>query len=160
MRDYITRIILNRFLKYMLLYFKSLLGDILLRGLNHITIVVKDLDKSFEFYTKLLGMKKHAKWNMGAYLSLGDLWFCLNVDKRNKSSDSSHISFDISKNDFEKMKNMLLKNDIEIWKENKSEGESLYFLDPDNHKLEIHVGSLQSRLNSLKINPFEGLIFY
>lgn len=32
----------------------------------------------------------------------------------------------------------------EVWKENKSEGQSLYILDPDGHKLEIF------RLSSLK----------
>ncbi|HEX5514181.1 MAG TPA: glutathione transferase, partial [Gammaproteobacteria bacterium] len=44
-----------------------------------------------------------------------------------------------------------------IWKDNKSEGDSLYFLDPDGHKLEIHVGDLESRLAALREKPYEGL---
>ena len=39
------------------------------------------------------------------------------------------------------------------FKENHSEGESFYFLDPDGHKLEIHVGDWQSRLTTKRQNP-------
>jgi len=39
----------------------------MIHGLNHITIAVRDIDKSFDFYVNLLGMKPHAKWSKGAY---------------------------------------------------------------------------------------------
>jgi hypothetical protein len=39
-----------------------------------------------------------------------------------------------------------------IFKESFSEGDSLYFLDPDGHKLEIHVGNWQSRIEAKKLN--------
>ncbi len=132
----------------------------MLRGLNHITIAVKDLDKSFGFYVELLGMKPHAKWNKGAYLSLGELWFCLSFDEVIPSNDYSHIAFDVSASNFPLLKSQLLSAGIQHWKQNKSEGNSLYILDPNGHKLELHVGSLAKRLESLKANPYDGLHLY
>jgi len=131
-----------------------------LNGLNHITIAVKDLDKSFTFYVDLLGMKPHAKWNKGAYLSLGELWFCLSCDEAIPSKDYTHIAFDISLSNFPKLKSQLMSAGIEQWKQNKSEGDSLYILDPNGHKLELHVGTLAKRLKSLKTNPYDGLQLY
>ena len=43
----------------------------MLTGLNHLTLAVSDLDRSFEFYRHLLGFTPHARWQGGAYLSLG-----------------------------------------------------------------------------------------
>lgn len=82
----------------------------MLIGLNHITLAVKNIDKSFDFYVKLLEMKAHAKWAKGAYLTLGDLWFCLNLDDSSPSKDYTHIAFSISKTDFASMKNENFQN--------------------------------------------------
>lgn len=132
----------------------------MLQGLNHITIAVNDLDQSFAFYVELLGMTPHAKWNEGAYLSLGGLWFCLSLDKAIPSNDYSHIAFDVSASNFPTMKSQLLSAGIEQWKQNISEGDSLYILDPNGHKLELHVGSLAMRLKSLQTQPYDGLTLY
>jgi hypothetical protein len=40
------------------------------------------------------------------------------------------------------------------------EGKSLYFLDPNNHKLEIHASNLDNRLKHDKENPWDGLEFF
>ncbi|MFA0813530.1 fosfomycin resistance glutathione transferase [Microbulbifer epialgicus] len=134
----------------------------MLKSLNHITIAVKNLEKSFEFYVELLGMKPHAKWTRGAYLSLDDLWFCLSVsvDKSSPSQDYTHIAFEIDIENINAMRERLQVNDVPEWKKNSSEGDSIYFLDPDGHKLEVHCGSLQTRLESLKVKPYEGLKLY
>lgn len=129
----------------------------MLTGLNHITIAVSDLERSLDFYINALGFKGHVKWKKGAYLSLGDLWFCLSVDKPDEKSDYSHIAFSISQQDFTDFSQKLIQLDIAQWKKNKSEGDSLYVLDPDGHKLEIHSGDLYSRLESIKHQPYEGL---
>ena len=81
----------------------------MLRGLNHITIAVGDLDTSFDFYTQLLGFKPHARWDAGAYLSLGDLWICLSCDTAVSSQDYSHVALDCAADKF-KLSNYLWFN--------------------------------------------------
>jgi hypothetical protein len=46
------------------------------------------------------------------------------------------------------------------WKTNKSEGASHYFLDPDGHKLELHVGNLAQRLAACRAKPYKGMVFF
>ena len=131
----------------------------MLKGLNHITIAVSDLERSIGFYTRLLGMQAHVRWDKGAYLSLGDLWFCLSCDQVSLAKDYSHLAFDIAEQDFPAFTTKLRLAGVKEWKQNKSEGQSLYFLDPDGHQLEVHCGDLQSRLDSLKRTPYSGLIW-
>lgn len=126
-------------------------------GLNHITIAVSNLEQSLHFYTQLLGMKGHVKWDKGAYLSIGGFWLCLSTDEPKPSRDYTHIAFSIAPENFKAMAQKLAKSKVQLWKENSSEGNSLYLLDPDGHKLEIHVGNLQSRLDALEIKPYKGL---
>lgn len=132
----------------------------MLKGINHITLAVKNVDLSFQFYTSTLGFKPHAKWEKGAYLTLNSLWLCLSLDESCPSQDYSHIALDISREDFPLMKSNLETYGVRLWKSNTSEGDSLYFLDPDGHKLELHVGSLHSRMQALKQAPYKGMIFY
>ncbi len=122
----------------------------MLNGINHITIAVNDLEESFDFYVKILGMVPHAKWLTGAYLSLNHLWFCLSLDKASPSNDYCHLAFDVPDTNFKMAKDKILGSGAKQWKQNKSEGNSLYFLDPNGHKLELHVGNLTNRLESLK----------
>jgi len=131
----------------------------LITGLNHITIAISDLDRSLYFYTEILGLKGHVKWENGAYLSAGLLWLCLSKDTPCNKTDYTHIAFDVAATSFNGFCERIKALGVQEWKSNKSEGQSLYILDPDGHKLEIHVGSLESRLSSLKSDPYRGLIW-
>lgn len=132
----------------------------MLTGLNHITLAVNDLERSLTFYTQVLGFDPHVRWDGGAYLSLGDLWLCLSVDQACPGQDYSHIALDISEKDFNAFADRLRAEQVIEWKRNSSEGASLYILDPDGHKLEVHSGSLASRLESLISNPYSGLTWF
>lgn len=132
----------------------------MLTGINHITIAVSDLARSITFYQQQLGMSLKASWPDGAYLSVTGQWLCLSVDEAKPSKDYSHIAFDIKAADFNEYCERLIANGVQLWKQNKSEGESLYLLDPDGHKLEIHVGDLDSRLLAMKRAAKQGVIFY
>lgn len=132
----------------------------MLRGINHITIAVSNLQRSFDFYSGLLGMKPHVLWESGAYLTSGDIWFCLSLDTATPAQDYSHIALDIDEVDYDTFVAGLREAGVIEWKQNTSEGSSLYFLDPDGHKLEIHCGTLQSRLDTLKSKPYAGLTWF
>lgn len=137
----------------------ALQGNFVLLGLNHITIAVSDLDRSLYFYTDIVGMRGHVRWDQGAYLSLGEVWFCLSHDRVKPNQDYSHIALDISENDFPEFAKKLRNSGVIEWKQNSSEGLSLYFLDPDGHKFEAHAGSLQTRLIALQAKPYSGLVW-
>ena len=87
-------------------------------------------------------------------MSAGLLWLCLSVDETCEKEDYTHFAFSVSENNFDEFCAKLRDAGIPQWKENKSQGKSLYFLDPDGHKLEIHVGDLKSRLDSLRDKPY------
>jgi glutathione S-transferase fosA5 len=135
----------------------------MLQGLNHLTLSVSCLETSFNFYTQILGCKALARWQRGAYLLAGDMWLCLslNLDRdRSKSSNYTHIAFSVSPESLKKYRQNINQLNLKLWQENTSEGDSLYILDPDNHKLELHVGDWQTRLAAIKKNPYEDMIFF
>lgn len=87
------------------------------------------------------------------------LWLCLEcapADRCRPRQDDTHLAFDVSADAFKTLSSLLL-GQVSLWKVNKSEGDSLYFLDPDGHKLEIHVGSLATRLAHWRSHPSANL---
>ena len=126
----------------------------MITGLNHVTLAVKDVETSFRFYREVLGFKPLCKWEAGAYFLIGDFWFCLNADQsRVPNPCYTHYAFSVSEEDFEAMGRRIQAAGAQIFKDNTSPGNSLYFLDPDGHKLEIHASSWQNRVEIKKMDP-------
>jgi hypothetical protein len=59
----------------------------------------------------------------------------------------------VSPENFERTTKKISDSGAFIFKENSSPGDSLYFLDPDGHKLEIHVGDWRKRIETKKAIP-------
>lgn len=126
-------------------------------GINHITFAITDLERSLNFYVNLLGLKLVAKWDKGAYLLAGNQWIAFNVEENvDARRDYTHIAFNVKVENFNILKEKLEKAGIKPFKENTSEGESFYFLDPDGHKLELHYNTLEDRLNWAKEINWKG----
>ena len=124
----------------------------MITGINHVTLAVSDLSRSVDFYADLLGCRLIRRRPGSAYLKAGELWLCLSVDPEAESAerpDYTHLAFSVPASGFAAAENRLKEAGVTTWKQNRSEGDSVYFLDPDRHKLEIHVGTLESRLASL-----------
>ncbi|GGM08764.1 fosfomycin resistance glutathione transferase [Pseudomonas asuensis] len=134
----------------------------MLTGLSHLTLAVSDLDRSVTFYETLLGCRLAARWAQGAYLEAGSLWLCLSLDPTVSRSraDYTHYAFSVAGSDFESFVTRLKAHGVKVWKDNRSEGDSFYFLDPDGHKLEVHVGDLATRLAQCRTSPYAGMQFF
>jgi catechol 2,3-dioxygenase-like lactoylglutathione lyase family enzyme len=135
----------------------------LITGINHITLAIKDTAASFDFYTQVLGFRPVARWPKGAYLLAGDAWIALVLDEHTRSGplpEYSHVAFSVAEQDFEVVSKRIKGSGAHIWQENWTEGDSLYFLDPDGHKLEVHASDLEARIRTAKAQPWEGLEFF
>ncbi|MDA7947663.1 MAG: fosfomycin resistance glutathione transferase [Hyphomicrobiaceae bacterium] len=125
-----------------------------IKGVNHITLAVSDLDAAVDFYRDVLGLELRKRWPGGAYLEAGDFWICLSPDEATRQSphsDYTHLAFDVDNDAFEALAARITRAGARVWKDNRSEGRSHYFLDPDGHKLELHVGTLETRLNAMDL---------
>jgi catechol 2,3-dioxygenase-like lactoylglutathione lyase family enzyme len=134
----------------------------MLTGLNHLTLAVGDLPRSLAFYRDVLGLRLEATWDAGAYLSLPGLWLCLSLDPQRSTApsvDYTHYAFSLDQADFPLFVQRLKAANVQQWRDNRSEGASFYFLDPDGHKLEVHVGDLASRLAACRLKPYSGMRF-
>jgi catechol 2,3-dioxygenase-like lactoylglutathione lyase family enzyme len=135
----------------------------MLKNLNHLTLAITDLARSFDFYTGVLGLRAVARWDHGAYLALGELWLCLSLDParaRDDGGDYTHYAFSIGAGDIDAFAARLRASGVREWKENRSEGASVYFLDPDGHRLEAHAGDLPSRIAACRRHPYAGMEFF
>jgi catechol 2,3-dioxygenase-like lactoylglutathione lyase family enzyme len=135
----------------------------MITGINHLTLSVCNVEESFRFYTQVLGFQPVAKWPYGAYLLAGDLWVAMIYDEKRraeKASEYTHVAFSISPQGFTEMSQRIVASGAEIWQENRSEGASLYFTDPNGHKLELHASDLATRLQTAKAEPWAGLEFF
>ncbi|MGY6703286.1 VOC family protein [Roseinatronobacter sp.] len=126
-----------------------------LTGVNHITLVVTDLPCSVAFYRDVLGCRPRAQWARGAYLKAGGLWLCLELGQPAMRADDTHIAFSCAPAEFTALAQRITTS-AQQWKDNRSEGASVYFLDPDGHKLELHQGDLASRLAHFRKAPPDG----
>ena len=135
----------------------------MIHGINHINLSVANIERSFDFYYRLVGLKPLCKWPQGAYFLAGNDWFCLNVtDEKTVATgpDYTHYAFSVVQEDFNVLVKRLNNAGITQFKENCSEGDSFYFLDPDAHRLELHVGDWQTRLAAKKLKPWPNAEFY
>lgn len=132
----------------------------MLSGFNHLTLAVTDLVAAKTFYRDVLGFNLLAQWPKGAYFLAGDIWLALIADGKRiavSQADYTHYAWSVAPANFEMLKARILASGAPIWQSDSSEGESLYFLDPSGHKLEIHASDLAARLAYGLVQPWEGL---
>ncbi|WP_339218479.1 VOC family protein [Paenibacillus sp. FSL H8-0332] len=122
-------------------------------GFSHITLQVRDLKTSLEFYHGILGMNVRHHGRIDAYLEWGSAWVCL-VERTEAGQQPSgfagmdHVAFYIAEDDFEEAVAILNKHHIEFVRGpvQRGTGWSVNFLDPDGIQLELHTSTLDERM--------------
>ncbi|MTI95804.1 MAG: metallothiol transferase FosB [Firmicutes bacterium] len=121
-----------------------------MRGLNHITFAVSNMDRALEFYTRALGAKLLCRADKTCYLDLGGIWLALNCGPVTPPQGYTHLAFSIDDADFQTWREHLLSLGVELRSDrerHEAEGKSLYFTDPDGHLLELHTKNRAQRVD-------------
>ena len=119
-------------------------------GVDHVAINVKDLDRSLEFYTKVIGLKisprEHQKPGTEHFLDCGPSLVGLiqgNAAEglhllQNEGIGANHLSFRVRTTEFDAAVEELKKNGVPVnFVKKRDRSWSVYFEDPDGNKLEI-----------------------
>lgn len=127
-------------------------------GIDHVALSVRDLEKSLEFYTKVIGLKiserEYQKPGTEYFLDCGSSLIGLiqgdEADGVHKLQDGglggNHVSFRVETKNFDQFCDELKNHGVTITYMKKRERSwSLYFLDPDGNKLEITAWPLEDK---------------
>lgn len=129
----------------------------MIQSINHVTYSVTDIKQSIAFYKDILKVNILVESDKTAYFTLGGLWLALNEEKdipRNEIQYSyTHMAFTIDESEFDEWYQWLKENNVNILEgrtRDVKEKKSIYFTDPDGHKLELHTGTLEDRTDYYK----------
>jgi catechol 2,3-dioxygenase-like lactoylglutathione lyase family enzyme len=125
---------------------------VLITGINHLTWNVSSIDEAFDFYVDVLGFKPVMKYEWSAYFLTGETWIAIVKGEKRSDERYDHIAFQISPGDYALLVSRLTALGVRQWKQNESEGDSFYFLDPSDNKFELHYSDLEARIEHGKAN--------
>lgn len=125
-----------------------------MKGFNHLTLRIGNLQKSISFYCDILGMTLVHRAQTDAYLEWGSAWICLLERKEQTYSNNEfgldHIAFTVEESDFHRLVDRIKNQGISIVREpiKRGGGFSFQFQDPDGIILELFTGSLKKRMQN------------
>ncbi|GAA4271806.1 VOC family protein [Aquimarina gracilis] len=132
-------------------------NDFKIDFLDHVAIRVKDIELSANWYQKVLGLRKYKlkEWGEFPVFMLseksGVALFPANqndepINLNSKNIKIDHFAFNVTNENFEKVKNKYIELGLEFQIQNHHYFDSIYTKDPDGHTVE---------LTTLKVNKKE-----
>jgi len=127
-----------------------------IQGIDHAAINCRDLNRSLEFYTKVLGLKvterEYSKPGIECFLDCGPSLIGLIQGKEsegihllaNEGVGGNHFSFRVKTQEFDGTLEHLKAHHVKIeFSKKREKSWSIYFYDPDGNKLEITAWPLE-----------------
>ena len=130
-----------------------------IKGIDHVAVNVRDIDKSLEFYTRVIGLnitaREPSKPGIEYFLDCGPSLIGIIQAKdltrnhafENEGLGANHFSFRVHSKDFEPMIKRLEECNVMIeFAKKREKSWSLYFYDLDGNKLEVTSWPLEDGL--------------
>lgn len=128
----------------------------MIRGISHITLIVRDVDKTAALLQAIFDAKvvyssedKQFSLSREVFFLINDIWLCIMEGEAHLARSYNHIAFQISDADYAFYRSKVIASGVELRPERsrvEGEGRSIYFYDYDNHLFELHTGTLAERL--------------
>ena len=127
-----------------------------MKGLSHITFIVRDLDRMAEFMCAGLGAREvydssahNYSLSREKFFLLGGVWLAAMEGEPPAERSYQHVALAVDEVDLPAYEARLRALGVEVKRPRPrvdGEGASLYFYDFDNHLFELHTGTLEQRL--------------
>lgn len=128
----------------------------MIQGISHITLVVKDLDRSAVFFKELLGGEEiyssgedTFSLSREKFFIVAGQWFAVMEGEVLERPSYEHIAFKIDEAELKHFETKIKAMGLTLREPRprvSGEGHSLYFYDADGHLFELHTGTLKERL--------------
>ncbi|EAD4943620.1 FosX/FosE/FosI family fosfomycin resistance thiol transferase [Listeria monocytogenes] len=128
----------------------------MISGLSHITLIVKDLNKTTAFLQNIFNAEeiyssgdKTFSLSKEKFFLIAGLWICIMEGDSLQERTYNHIAFQIQSEEVDEYTERIKALGVEMKPERprvQGEGRSIYFYDFDNHLFELHAGTLEDRL--------------
>ncbi|ECJ9746645.1 FosX/FosE/FosI family fosfomycin resistance thiol transferase [Listeria monocytogenes] len=128
----------------------------MISGLSHITLIVKDLNKTTTFLREIFNAEEiyssgdpTFSLSKEKFFLIAGLWICIMEGDSLQEQTYNHIAFRIQSEEVDEYIERIKSLGVEIKPERprvQGEGSSIYFYDFDNHLFELHTGTLEERL--------------
>ncbi|HAC2565486.1 TPA_asm: FosX/FosE/FosI family fosfomycin resistance thiol transferase [Listeria monocytogenes] len=128
----------------------------MISGLSHITLIVKDLNKTTAFLQNIFNAEeiyssgdKTFSLSKEKFFLIAGLWICIMEGYSLQERTYNHIAFQIQSEEVDEYTERIKALGVEMKPERprvQGEGRSIYFYDFDNHLFELHAGTLEERL--------------
>ncbi|HFQ5683696.1 TPA: fosfomycin resistance hydrolase FosX [Listeria monocytogenes] len=128
----------------------------MISGLSHITLIVKDLNKTTAFLQNIFNAEeiyssgdKTFSLSKEKFFLIAGLWICIMEGDSLQERTYNHIAFQIQSEEVDEYTERIKALGVEMKPERprvQGEGRSIYFYDFDNYLFELHAGTLEERL--------------
>lgn len=132
----------------------------MIKGISHITFVVKDLHRTAALLEEILDAEEvydsrnesHSLYPEKFFL-IGGQWIAVMQAEEVVNRTYHHVAFQVKTTDLDMYRDRIEKAGLEIRTSRSriaGEGNSIYFYDFDNNLFELHTGTLAERLKAYK----------